>query len=113
MPKPSKPTSSFRVEGLESRILLSAAPVDGSVNPIEEPLVRDSVLILDAESAAETLGAESAESAAGAGIYDAATSLSAGEIFLSGEVAAGSVISAEVIHVADGTILEGVELTAG
>lgn len=109
MSKLSKPTSSFRVEGLESRILLSAVPVDGSVNPIEEPLVSDSVLILDAESVAET---SSEESAAGTGIYEAVTSLAADEIFLSGEVAPGSVISAAVIHVADGTILDGVELTA-
>lgn len=108
MPKSSKSQSSFKVEGLESRILLSAVPYDGAANAPEEPLIIDSVSILDAES---MVGPDSL-STVSAGIYETATTLAIGAVYLSGEVAAGSSISAEVIYVADGTVLDGVQLTA-
>lgn len=113
MTRPSKSTSNFQVEGLEARILLSAVPLDGGVNPEEgqdEALFADTVLALDTELAEqETAASGSPEEE----LFAAATPLeSAGEVFLSGTVEAGAEIAAEVIHVAEGTILENVALRA-
>lgn len=107
MPKRSKPTSSFRVEGLEQRILLSAVPMDSAPDAVQEPLISDSVLMLDAEAS------QQAQNAAGSGgLYEEVSTLPSEEVHLSGEVAPGTVISAEVIYIADGTVLEDVRLSA-
>lgn len=115
MNRPSKSTSNFQVEGLEARILLSAVPVDGGVDAEEgheEPLFSDTVLALEAAGAEQEASSSSSHTPEEE-LYAAATPLeSDGEIFLNGTVETGAVISAEVIHVADGTVLEDVELRA-
>jgi len=111
-----KSTPNFKIEGLEARILLSAVPIDGEVADIDEPIFADSVLVLDSSEDASIAGAvnpSSAASSAGDLYTDAAPLHPVDEIFLSGQLEAGLLVQADIIHVADGTVLDGVQLSAG
>ena len=48
--KIQKSTVSFKFEGLEPRIMLSAVPMDGGVDFVEEPLISESIALLEQES---------------------------------------------------------------
>ncbi|MDQ8195166.1 hypothetical protein QEH59_12070 [Coraliomargarita sp. SDUM461004] len=126
MSSSNKSTPNFHLEGLESRILLSAVPVYGDAQNIDEPIFADSVLILDPNSNVDGSGdksgttsatrANTEESAAAAETGDlfseTAPLIPVNEVFLSGHLEAGSVIHADIIHISDGTLLENVELSA-
>jgi hypothetical protein len=109
-----KPTFKFRLEGLEPRILLSAVPVDGDVQSLEEPLFSDSVFVLDTNDASiQAAGAAgSGESSEGDLYTDSIPLDEVDEVFLSGILEAGLLVEADIIHIADGTVLDGVQLSA-
>ena len=87
--------------------MLSAVPMDGGVDFVEEPLMSESIALLEQESleanssTTDNLDVE---------LFSASTPLAPSEVFLSGEVDPNSVIDAQIIHVLDGTILDSVVL---
>jgi len=105
-----KYSPNFKVEGLEARILLSGVPLDGDIQNSEEPMFADSVLVVES---GVTESAEVNESPQEELYTDAVPLNSANEVFLSGQLEAGLLVEADVIHIADGTILENVQLSAG
>ena len=107
--KIQKSTVSFKFEGLEPRIMLSAVPMDGGVDFVEEPLISESIALLEQESLeANSFTTDSLD----VELFSASTPLAPSEVFLSGVVDPNSVIDAQIIHVLDGTILDSVVLTA-
>ena len=87
--------------------MLSAVPMDGGVDFVEEPLMSESIALLEQESleanssTTDNLDVE---------LFSASTPLAPSEVFLSGVVDPNSVIDAQIIHVLDGTILDSVVL---
>jgi hypothetical protein len=112
----------FAVEGLESRILLSAVPMDAVMETEEQPQVYEVQYVAESTEAAvgvsEDVLFEGAVALAGAEAGDVAALIvsSAGVFDASGQllqaIEPGMQLVADAIHVADGTVLESVSLQA-